>query len=103
LKKILHLKLPNGLEPFREWIEGLDSRSQARIHVLIERVAAGGSKKNVKSLGDGIFELKVKFGPGYRIYFCEMDRVIILLLLGGDKSTQERDIHQAKEFRRKYV
>ena len=103
MKKILNLKLPNGLEPFREWIKELDSCSQARIYVLILRVAAGGSRKNVKSLGDGVFEIKVKFGPGYRIYFCEMDRVIILLLLGGDKNTQERDVKQAKEFRRKYV
>ena len=103
MKKILYLKLPNGIEPFREWIKKLDSSSRSRIRVLIDRAAAGGSRKNIKSLGDGIFEIKAKFGPGYRIYFCEMDRVIILLLLGGDKSTQERDVQQAKEYRRKYV
>ncbi len=54
MKKILYLKLPNGIEPFKEWIKELDPRS--RIRLLIDRVAAGGSRKNIKSLGDGILK-----------------------------------------------
>jgi putative addiction module killer protein len=103
LKKILNLKLPNGVEPFEKWMEELDPRTQARIYTSIDRVAAGGSRKNIKALGDGIFEIKVNCGPGYRVYFCEIEKVIILLLLGGDKSTQERDIEKAKDYWRKYV
>ena len=52
---------------------------------------AGGAKKNIKALGDRVFEIKVNYGPGYRVYFGELDNVIILLLSGGDKSSQKRD------------
>ena len=59
-------------------------------------------KKHIKSLGDGVFEIKIPHGPGLRVYFAEIENVIMLLLLGGDKSTQTRDIKKAKEYWRQY-
>ena len=64
----------------------------------IERVAIGGSKKNIRSLGDGLFEIKIHYGPGYRIYFGNLKGSIILLLVGGDKSSQRQDISLAKKY-----
>jgi putative addiction module killer protein len=81
----------------------LEIRIQARITNYIDRVAAGGSKKNIRALGDGIFEIKMDFGPGYRVYFGELSHVIILLVLGGDKHTQDKDIKLAKKYWREYV
>lgn len=97
------LQLESGREPFSEWIESLDLRTQARIFAYVDRVAAGGGRKHVKALGDGVFEIKIDFGPGYRVYFGEDGPTIILLLIGGDKKTQNKDIETAKQYWRKYV
>ena len=69
---------------------------------LIQRVASGGAKKSVKSLKNGIYEIKTPHGPGYRVYFAEDQGEIIILLAGGDKKTQGRDIEKAKEYWRNY-
>jgi putative addiction module killer protein len=100
LKKVEMFMLPNGKEPFREWIKKQPPRTRVDIIRYIDRVALGGAKSNIKSIGDGVFEIKINKGAGYRIYFCEINNVIILLLLGGDKSTQKRDIIKAKKYRR---
>lgn len=82
-------------DEFAKWLKGLlDIRAAARIKVRIARVEAG-------NLGDvkffeGIGELRVNYGPGYRLYFVQRGREVILLLCGGDKSTQEADIKKAK-------
>jgi len=65
-----YLRLPSGREPFREWFSRLDIITRMKIRSYIDRVAAGGGKKNVRSLGDGVFEIKMKFGPGFRVYFA---------------------------------
>lgn len=103
VKKVEQLELPNGKEPFSEWFDDLDIRIQAKVALFVDRVAAGGSKKNIKPLGEGVFEIKIDFGSGYRVYFGELDNIIILLLLGGDKSTQSKDIETAKRYWREYV
>lgn len=103
MKKVEQLELPNGKEPFSEWFDKLDVRTQAKVALYIDRVAAGGSKKNIKSLGDKVFEIKISFGPGYRVYFGELDNNIILLLLGGDKGSQSKDIETAKMYWSEYV
>lgn len=103
MKAAKTLQLENGREPYSEWIESLDLRTQARIFAYVDRVAAGGGKKNVKALGDGVFEIKIDFGPGYRVYFGDDGPTIILLLIGGDKKTQNKDIETAKQYWRKYV
>jgi putative addiction module killer protein len=103
MKRVKYLRLANGREPFRDWFYSLEISYRARIRPYIDRLAAGGGKKNIKSLGDGVFEIKMKFGSGYRIYFAEEDKTILLLLFGGDKSSQDRDIEKAKMYWREYV
>jgi len=65
-------------------------------------VAQGGAKKSIKSLKDGVFEIKIPYAGGLRIYFGEDKQKVILLLIGGDKKTQQRDIRKAKEYWRGY-
>lgn len=80
---------------FAEWIDGLrDIQGRARILIRIERLAAG-LFGNVKPVGEGVSELRIDCGPGYRVYFKKQGRDIIILLAGGDKSTQNRDIKTA--------
>jgi putative addiction module killer protein len=78
-------------------LESLEVAVRYRIVTYLDRFALGGSNKNVRSVGDNCFELKINTGPGYRIYFGEIGQTVILLLGGGDKSTQFRDIAKIKE------
>jgi putative addiction module killer protein len=78
---------------FDKWLSSLSDRAgAAAIAVRIRRLGAG----NVRAVGDGLSELKVDFGPGYRVYFKRTGREIVVLLCGGDKSTQGKDIRRAK-------
>ena len=101
--KIEILQLPNGREPYKEWIEKLSINLQVKIAVYLRRIVLGGSKKNIRHLSDGLFEIKLKFKPGIRVYFGYVDEGILLLLCGGDKSTQSKDIKKAKKYWRDYV
>ena len=95
---IILYKTEGGKEPYAEWINRLRDRAGIqRIATRIERVAQGHLGDH-KSLGDGVFELRLHFGPGYRVYFGRAGEVIILLLCGGDKDTQDRDIALAKSY-----
>jgi putative addiction module killer protein len=81
---------------FREWLDDLaDRRAAARIAQRIVRLQAG-LLGDAKSVGDGLMELRVDAGPGYRVYFVQRGRVLIVLLCGGNKKTQSRDIERAK-------
>jgi len=102
LKDIRRYKTGSGRIPFDEWISEIDDTSQARIDAYIQRVTLGAAKKNTKPVGNGVFEIKLDFGPGYRVYFGEVGRTMILLLIGGDKGTQSKDIEKAKEYWRDY-
>ena len=83
-------------ENFAKWIDGLsDIRARARILVRIERLAAG-NPGDVKPVGEGVSELRIDYGPGYRVYYKKVGRTIIVLLAGGDKRTQNKDIKTAQ-------
>ncbi len=82
-------------DKFTKWIDGLsDIRARARIQVRIERLASG-NPGDVKSVGDGISEFRIDYGPGYRVYFKKVGKTIVILLVGGDKRTQSKDIKTA--------
>lgn len=82
-------------EVYRDWINLLrDIAGRARIQVRIDRLAHGNPGQH-RTLTGGIRELKIDFGPGYRVYFTERDEALIVLLVGGDKSTQAKDIKTA--------
>lgn len=80
---------------FAEWLDSLrDIRARARILVRIERLAVG-NPGDVKPVAEGVSELRINYGPGYRVYFIMRGRELVILLAGGDKSTQDRDIKAA--------
>lgn len=82
-------------EIYRDWIESLKDRvGRARIQIRIDRLAHGNPGTH-RNLTDGVSELKIDFGPGYRVYYTERDGEFIILLTGGDKSTQNADIRNA--------
>ena len=97
-REIQAYRTENGREPFTEWLKSLqDQRAQTIIRKRLARLA-GGNFGDYPSVGEGVFELRFHFGPGYRIYFGEVDNTIVLLLCGGDKSSQTRDIARAKRY-----
>jgi len=82
-------------EVYRDWINGLKDRAgRARVQVRVDRLAHGNPGRH-RGLAGGIRELKIDFGPGYRVYYIERRGVLIVLLAGGDKSTQAKDIETA--------
>lgn len=82
-------------EVFARWLDGLrDLQARARVQARIERLAAGNAG-DVAPVGEGVSELRIDYGPGYRVYFKQRGRELILLLAGGDKRTQARDIEKA--------
>lgn len=87
-----------GKIPFKDWIENLqDIHGRAKIRVALDRIRLGNFGHS-KSVGDGVHELKINYGPGYRVYYALAGSKIVLLLLGGDKSSQSKDISLAKEY-----
>jgi len=82
-------------DAFAEWLDRLrDIQARARVQARIERLAAG-NPGDVEPIGEGVSELRINYGPGYRVYFKQRGRQIIILLAGGDKSTQAKDIKDA--------
>ena len=87
-----------GEQPFVEWLQGLDDRqARTRIEARLARVAVG-NLGDVEPVGEGVLELRIDWGPGYRVYFSRRGNVIVLLLCGGDKRTQQKDIKRAKAY-----
>lgn len=92
-----------GALPFVEWLESLkDVKVRYRIKERLDRVTLG-NLGDYKALGDGLFELRLAFGAGYRIYYGENQENIILLLCGGNKSSQKKDIQKAKAYWHDYL
>jgi putative addiction module killer protein len=82
---------------FSKWLDGLrDHEARSRVLVRIRRFELG-NPGDVKSIGDGVSELRIAYGPGYRVYFTRQGTTIVILLCGGDKASQRRDIALAKQ------
>ena len=80
---------------FAKWLDGLrDIRARSRILARIERLATG-NPGDVKPVGEGVSELRIDYGPGYRVYYKQQGKEIVILLVGGDKRTQTKDIQTA--------
>lgn len=92
-----------GKEPFTEWLENLnDLKAKGKIRARLNRVRLG-NLSDFKAVGEGVFELRINFGPGYRVYFGRMGKKLVIILAGGDKSSQNRDIQKAKQYWLEYL
>ena len=100
-KTIEYLRVSDGNHPCANWLDQRDKTARARIQAAIDKVSRG-LRKLVKPLGDGVFEIKIDFARGYRIYFGEDGPKIIVLIFGGDKTSQTEDIKTAKALWRDY-
>ena len=100
--QLRYYQTSDGKRPFVDWLEGLqDRQARTRIEARIARVASG-TMGDVEPVGEGVLELRIDWGPGYRVYFARIGQVTVLLLCGGDKRTQQRDINRAKEYFQDY-
>jgi putative addiction module killer protein len=101
-REIRYYITDNGISPFAEWFMSLrDRRAQSKIELRLRRMELG-NWGDCKALGSGLYELRVDTGPGYRIYFGEVGATVVLLLCGGDKSTQDKDIKKAQLYWSRY-
>jgi putative addiction module killer protein len=94
--RVLRYLSPQGRDLFGDWFEGLaDRTAKVAIARRVNRIE-GGNFGDHKAVGEGVFELRIDIGPGYRVYFGRHGETIVLLLLGGDKRRQSADIERAK-------
>ena len=90
-------------DEFAKWMKRLrDTDAKARINLRIRRISLTGNFGDAKPVGDGVYELRVDYGPGYRVYYSRRGSEIVLLLIGGDKSSQQKDIDKAKRLNAEY-
>jgi putative addiction module killer protein len=87
---------PDGRSPFETWFSSLDPAAASKVTVAIARLEQG-NLSNVKGVGEGVLEYRINFGPGYRVYFGRDGEVLVILLTGGTKKRQQRDIAMAIE------
>lgn len=91
-----------GVQPVAAWLDDLrDSMARLRIAARIDRLG-NGLPGDWKSVGGGVFEMRIAIGPGYRVYYAQQGNVLILLLCGGDKRTQTKDIERAHDYWKDY-
>ena len=93
--KIREYETPEGRSPFGEWFEDLDPTGAAKVTVALARLEQGNTS-NVKGVGSGVSELRIDFGPGYRAYFGKDGESLVILVGGGTKKRQQRDIAAAQ-------
>ena len=101
MKELVIYETFDGKAPFEEWLKGLDQPVRDIVRVRLDRLERGHAG-HCEPVGEGVYELKIYFGPGYRVYFGEDSRELLVLLYGGDKGTQERDIHKARAYWQDY-
>lgn len=96
--KLYRYQRKDGRVPFSDWLNGIrDKRAQARVRIRLQRLAAG-NLGDMKPVGGGVSELRMHFGPGFRVYVAQQGSSWILLLCGGDKSSQRKDIETARSY-----
>lgn len=101
-KKVIVYQDASGTEPFTDWLNNLrDEKGRRAVLKRISRLEYG-LYGDCEPVGDGVSELRIFLGPGYRVYFAEEARHIVVLLCGGDKSTQDKDIKTAKAYWKEY-
>jgi putative addiction module killer protein len=102
-REIKKLELQNGLVPFDEWFDSLrDQRMQVAVDARLARVRAGNFGDH-KSVGGGVFELRIACGPGLRVYYGSHGQKIVVLIGGGDKRSQSRDIRRAQQLWQQFI
>ena len=100
--EVLRYVTESGEDVFGKWLAGLaDNRARAKVAARIARLAAGNFGDS-KSLREGVLELRIDWGPGYRVYFAMAGRTVVLLLCGGDKRRQSADIDRAVAYWKDY-
>jgi len=101
-RELVEYETENGRCPFSEWLDGLKYiAARAIIRKRLNRIRIGNFG-HTRSVGEGVFELKIDFGPGYRVYYGLDGDTLVVLLCGGDKGSQERDIRKATEYWQDY-
>ncbi len=102
-KNLIIYENEDGIEPFTKWLLSLrDSLTRQRIEARLARLEQG-NYGDVKAMGEGLSELRLFFGSGYRVYFGEQGDCIVVLLCGGDKNSQKKDIKEAKAYWKEYL
>jgi putative addiction module killer protein len=86
---------PEGESPFGDWFDDLDAQTAAKVTTALTRIGQG-NLSNVKGVGSSVLEFRLDFGPGYRIYFGKDGETLVILLAGGTKQRQQRDIERAQ-------
>jgi putative addiction module killer protein len=94
--QVLYYIETSGRSPFADWFDGLSREAVAKIAVALKRMEQG-NLSNTKSVGQGVLEYRIDFGPGYRVYFGCDGKAVVILLAGGTKHRQQRDIAAAKK------
>ncbi len=99
--EIVQYETAAGNCPFADWFDDLDARTAAKVRTAIARIETG-NLGDVKPVGEGVSERRIDFGPGYRVYFGQDGQRLVILLVGGTKKRQQRDIDQAKAYWQDY-
>lgn len=101
-RTILIYETADGKRPFSDWLSKLkDRKARAKVRARLNRIQLG-NLGDCMSVGDGVSELRINYGPGYRVYLGQHGATLVILLCGGDKSSQQKDIAKAKELWKEY-
>jgi putative addiction module killer protein len=101
MPEIRYYVASDGHQPFAEWFADLDPIARAKVTRAVARMEQG-NLSNAKTVGEGVLEYRIDFGPGYRVYFGRDGETLLILMMGGTKKRQQRDINTAKEYWRDY-
>ena len=99
--RLLRYRTTDGHVPYSEWLGDLNDSTAGRVSAYVDRMRLGNFGRS-EPVGQGVSELKLDFGPGYRVYYIRDGQTVVILLCGGDKGSQRADIRQAQEFAADY-